>query len=201
MVRCSPTNHRLGKRMDRLRTITRRHQSKKQANDDENPYRYGNRPANTSFKASRETRRPTLTDSERIPPALIRIQRSRIEAIPATTRVGPRHRAKARPSRTHARESVRPDPTRTRSTHSVPQRTPRQGIHHRVQKPIRGPILLRQKERREAPTSAGLPETQRMDPPKCHTAPTHPRAHRESQRSQPIHQIRHSLGIQQHTNT
>jgi hypothetical protein len=40
-----------------------------------------------------------------------------------------------------------------------------------------------------------------MDPPKCHTTPTHPRAHRESQRSQPIHQIRHSLGVQQHTNT
>jgi hypothetical protein len=40
-----------------------------------------------------------------------------------------------------------------------------------------------------------------MDPPKRHTTPTHPRTHRESQRSQPIHQVRHSLGIQQHTNT
>jgi hypothetical protein len=40
-----------------------------------------------------------------------------------------------------------------------------------------------------------------MDPPERHTTPTHPRTHRESQRSQPIHQIRHSLGIQQHTNT
>jgi hypothetical protein len=40
-----------------------------------------------------------------------------------------------------------------------------------------------------------------MDPPKCHTTPTYPRTHCESQRSQPIHQVRHSLGIQQHTNT
>jgi hypothetical protein len=40
-----------------------------------------------------------------------------------------------------------------------------------------------------------------MDPPKRHTAPTHSRAHHKSQRSQSIYQVRHSLGIQQHTNT
>jgi hypothetical protein len=115
--------------------------------------------------------------------------------------MGSRHRTEARPPRTHAREGVRPDPTRTRGTGNVPPRTPRQGIHHRVQKPIRGPILLRQKERRKAATRTGLPKAQRMDPPKRHTTPAHPRTHRESQRSQPIHQVRHSLGIQQHTNT
>jgi hypothetical protein len=146
--------------MDRLRTITRRHQSQNQTNDDKDPYRHSNRPTNTSFKASRETRDPIHTNSKGVPPALVRIQRSRIEAIPTTTRMGPRHRTKARPPRTHARKSVRPDPTRTRSTRNVPPRTPRQGIHHRVKKPVCGPILLRQKERREAPTSAGLPKAQ-----------------------------------------
>jgi hypothetical protein len=125
MVRRSPTSHRLGKRMDRLRTTTRRHQSQSQANDDKDPYRHSNRPANTSLKTSREARDPTLANSEGIPPTLIRVQRSRIEAIPATANMGPRHRTKARSSRTHARESVRPDPTRTRSTRNVPQGTPR----------------------------------------------------------------------------
>jgi hypothetical protein len=188
MVRRSPTSHRLGKRMDRLRTTTCRHQSQDQANN-EDPHRQSNRPTNTSLKASRETRDPTLTNSGRVPPTLVRVQRSRVKAIPATTRMGSRHRTKTRPPRTHAREGIRPDPTRTGGTRNIPPRTPRQGIHHRVQKPIRGPILLRQKERRETPTSTGLPKAQRMDPPKRHTTPTHPRAHRESQRSQPIHQI------------
>jgi hypothetical protein len=159
MVRRSPTSHRLGKRMDRLRTATRRHQSQDQANDDKNPHSHGNRPTNTSFEASRETRGPDLTDPERVPPTLIRVQRSRIKAIPATTRMGSRNRAKTRPPRTHAREGIRPDPTRTRGTRNVPPRTPRQGIHHQVQEPIRGPILLCQKEGRETPTRTGLPKT------------------------------------------
>jgi hypothetical protein len=200
MVRCSPTNHRLGKRMDRLRTTTRSHQSQNQAND-KNPHRHSVRPTNTSFKTSRETRDPTPANPKGIPPTLIRVQRSRIEAIPTTTRVGPRHRAKTRPPRKYARKSVCLDPARTRSTHNIPPGTPRQGIHHRIQKPIRSPILLRQKEGREALTSTGLPKAQRMDPPKRHATPTHPRAHRESPRSQPIHQVRHPLGIQQHMNT
>jgi hypothetical protein len=74
MVRRSPTSHRLGKRMDRLRTTTRRHQSQNQANNDKNPYRHSNRPANTSLKASRETRGPTLTNPEGVPPTLICVQ-------------------------------------------------------------------------------------------------------------------------------
>jgi hypothetical protein len=189
MVRRSPTSHRLGKRMDRLQTTTRSHQSQNQANNGKDPHCHSIRPTNTSFKASQETHDPTPTNPKGIPPTLIRVQRSRIEAIPAATRVGPRHRVKTRPPRKHARKSVRLDPARTRSTHNIPPRTPRQGIHHRVQKPICGPILLRQKERREAPTSTGLSKAQQMDPPKCHTTPTHPRAHHESPRSQPIHQI------------
>jgi hypothetical protein len=40
-----------------------------------------------------------------------------------------------------------------------------------------------------------------MDPLKRHTTPTHPRAHCEGPRSQPVYQVRHSLGIQQHMNT
>jgi hypothetical protein len=40
-----------------------------------------------------------------------------------------------------------------------------------------------------------------MDPPKCHPTPTHPRTHRKSPRSQLVYQVRHLLGIQQHTNT
>jgi hypothetical protein len=160
MVRRSPTGHRLGKRMDRLRTTTRRHQSQNQADDDKDPYRYGDRSTNTSLKASRKTRSPTLTNSKGVPPTLICVQRSRIKAIPTTTRMGSRHRTKTRPPRTYAREGVRPDPTGTRGTGNVPPRTPRQGIHHRVQKPIRGSILLRQKERRKASTSTGLPKAQ-----------------------------------------
>jgi hypothetical protein len=124
MVRRSPTSHRLGKRVDRLRTTTRRHQSQNQANG-KDPHRHSNGPTNTSLKASRETRDPNLTNPERVPPTLIRIQRSRIKAIPATANMGPRHRTKTRPPRTHAREGVRPDPTGTRSTRNVPQRTPR----------------------------------------------------------------------------
>jgi hypothetical protein len=160
MVRRSPTGHRLGKRMDRLRTTTRRHQSQNQTDDGKDPYRHGDRPTNTSLEASRETRDPTLTNPKGIPPPLICVQRSRIEAIPTTTRMGPRHRTETRPPRTHARKGVRPNPTGTRSTSNVPPGTPRQRIHHRVQKSIRGPILLRQKERREAPTSTGLPKAQ-----------------------------------------
>jgi hypothetical protein len=143
MVRRSPTSHRLGKRMDRLRATTRRHQSQNQANDGKNPYRHSNRPADTSLKTSRETRGPTLTDPQGIPPTLIRVQRGRIKAIPTTTSMGPRHRIEARSPRTHARKGVRPNPARTRSTRNIPQGAPRQRIHHRVQKPIRGPILLR----------------------------------------------------------
>jgi hypothetical protein len=158
MVRRSPTGHRLGKRMDHLRTTTCRHQSQNQASDDKDPYRHSDRPTNTSFKASRETRGPTLTNPERILPTLICVQRSRIKAIPPTTRMGSRHRTKTRPPRTHAREGIRPDPTGTRSTRNVPPRTPGQRVYHRVQEPIRGPILLRQKERRETPTSTGLPK-------------------------------------------
>jgi hypothetical protein len=160
MVRRSPTGHRLGKRMDRLRTTTRRHQSQNQADDDKDPHRYGDRSTNTSFKASRKTRSSTLTNPKGVPPTLVCVQRSRIKAIPTTTRMGSRHRTKTRPPRTHAREGVRPDPTRTRGSGNVPPRTPRQGIHHRVQKPIRGSILLRQKERRKASTSTGLPKAQ-----------------------------------------
>jgi hypothetical protein len=74
MVRRSPTSHRLGKRMDRLRTTTRRHQSQNQANDGKNPYRYSNGSANTSLKISRETRGPTFTNPEGVPPTLIRVQ-------------------------------------------------------------------------------------------------------------------------------
>jgi hypothetical protein len=40
-----------------------------------------------------------------------------------------------------------------------------------------------------------------MDTPKCHAAPTHSRTHHKGLRSQPVHQIRHLLGIQQHTDT
>jgi hypothetical protein len=120
--------------------------------------------------------------------------------IPTTTRMGPRHRTKTRPPREHARESVRPNPTRTGSTRNIPPRTPRQGIHYRVQKPVCSPILLHQKEGQKAPTSAGLPEAQQMDLPKCHTTPTHSQTHRKSPRSQPVHQVQHLLGIQQHTN-
>jgi hypothetical protein len=160
MVRRSPTGHRLGKRMDRLRTTTRRHQGQNQADDDKDPHRYGGRPTNTSLKASRKARSPTLTNSKGVPPTLICVQRSRIKAIPTTTRMGSRHRTETRPPRTYAREGVRPNPTRTRSTGNVPPRTPRQGIHYRVQKPIRGSIFLRQKERRETSTSTGLPKAQ-----------------------------------------
>jgi hypothetical protein len=116
-------------------------------------------------------------------------------------RMGPCHRTKTRPPREHAREGVRPNPTRTGSTRNTPPRAPRQGIHYRIQKPVCSPILLRQKEGRETPTSTGLPEAQQMDPPKRHATPTHSRTHRKSPRSQPVHQIRHPLGIQQHTDT
>jgi hypothetical protein len=75
MVRRSPTGHRLGKRMDRLRTTTRRYQSQNQADNGKNPYRHSDRPTNTSLKTSRETRSPTLTSSKRVPPTLIRVQR------------------------------------------------------------------------------------------------------------------------------
>jgi hypothetical protein len=40
MVRRSPTNHRLGKRMDHLRTTTRSYQSQDQMNDGKDPYRH-----------------------------------------------------------------------------------------------------------------------------------------------------------------
>jgi hypothetical protein len=76
MVRRSPTGHRLGKRMDRLRTTTRRHQSQNQADDNKDPYRYSDRPTNTSLEDSRKTRSPTLTNSKGVPPTLICVQRS-----------------------------------------------------------------------------------------------------------------------------
>jgi hypothetical protein len=76
MVRRSPTSHRLGKRMDRLRTTTRRHQSQNQADDGKDPYRHSDRPTNTSLKASRETRSSTLTNPNRVPSTLIRVQRN-----------------------------------------------------------------------------------------------------------------------------
>ena len=201
MVRRGPTSHRLGKRMDRLRATTSGYQSQDQTKDGKDPHRHSIRPTNASFKTGRETRDPNSTNPKRILPTLPRIQRDRIETIPTTTRMGPRHRAKTRTPRKHAREGIRPNSARTRSARNIPPRAPRQGIHHRVQKSICSPILLRQKERRKAPTGTGLLKTQRMDPPKRHTTPTHPRTHCKSPRGQPIHQIRHSLGIQQHTDT
>jgi hypothetical protein len=186
--------------MDRLRTTTRSYQSQNQTDNGKDPYRHSVRPTNASFEAGRETHDPTPTNPNRILLTLLRVQRSGIKTIPTATRVGPRHRTKTRPPRKHARKGVCPNSARIGSTRNIPPRAPRQRIHHRVQEPIRSAILLHQKERRETPTGARLPKAQRMDPSKRHTTPTHPRTHCKSPRSQPVYQVRHSLGIQQYTN-
>jgi hypothetical protein len=195
MVRRSPTSHRLGKRMDCLQTTTHSHQSQDQTNNGKNPHRHSVRPTNTSIEAGRETRDPIPTNPKGILSTLLRIQQSRIKAIPTTMRVGPRHRMETGPPRKHAREGICPNSTGTGSTRNIPPRTPRQGIHHQIQESIRSPILLCQKERREAPTGARLLKAQQMDPTKRHTTPTHPQTHCKSPRSQPIHQVRYPLGV------
>jgi hypothetical protein len=77
--------------MDRLRTTTCSYQSQNQTNDGKDPYCHSVRLTNASFEAGREARDPIPANPKGIPPTLIRVQRNRIETIPATTRVGPRH--------------------------------------------------------------------------------------------------------------
>jgi hypothetical protein len=77
--------------MDRLQTTTHSYQSQNQTNDGKDPYRHSVRPTNAGLEAGRETRDPIPANPKGILPTLIRVQRSRIKAIPATTRVGPCH--------------------------------------------------------------------------------------------------------------
>ena len=94
--------------------------------------------------------------------------------------MGPCYRTKkGRPQHT-PREDILPHPVRTESTAGVHQGTPAERVHPPLEKSIRRPILLHQKERRETPPRPGLPSDKRMDHKKSLSTTPHPGAHQPS---------------------
>ncbi len=78
--------------------------------------------------------------------------------------------------------------------------TPPQRIHPRVKVSLCGPLLLHQEEGRKAPTSPRLLKIKRTNHPRQLPAPPDQNDPGTTPRSIALHQVRHTLGIQQHQN-
>ena len=109
--------------------------------------------------------------------------------------MGPRNRTEKGRTQYPSRENILTHPVRTKSPPGVHQGTPAEGIHPSLEKPIRRPLLLHQKERRETPPCPGLPSNKRVDNKKPIPATPHPRTHQPSQGRHPILQVRRPMGI------
>ena len=69
-----------------------------------------------------------------------------------------------------------------------------------IMEPIRSQLLLRQKEGWQALTGARLPSAQQMDEEESKRIPSYSLRRRQTCGLHPFYQIRHQMGLQQHTN-
>ena len=100
--------------------------------------------------------------------------------IPQTKDLGPCHRVEEGHPCHAPRKDLRPHSRREESTASLRRETPQKGIHRTIEEPIRRPLLLHQKERRQAETSPRLSTAKRTHHTKPIPPTTHPRTHQPS---------------------
>src|SRR6266566_7381068 len=103
--------------------------------------------------------------------------------------MGPRHRAPTKRTLDPPRKAPSPNAKGTRGNAQIRGRTPKKGDHPRIMEPLRRKLLFRQKERREAKASPGLPTYQQMDQEEPQRIPTDSPNHRPAQQKHSIHKI------------
>src|SRR5579863_4157690 len=114
--------------------------------------------------------------------------------------MGPRHRTKAWGTQCFTRQTDPPIPAGTRRTAQIRQRTPTKEDDSTVEKPLYSILFLHQEEGRKITTGTGLSTRQQVDHPKPLPTATNSPASRQTPWMLTLHQIRHPLGLQQHTN-
>jgi hypothetical protein len=117
--------------------------------------------------------------------------------IPQETLLGPRNQLKTQCPKLLARKSILFDANRTRSIKRISGKTTGKRIYLTVQKPIRRPLLLHQKEKQRTTTCPGLPKDKRMDSKEPIPPSPHPRTDQSSKRSKSLFKIRRTMGVQQ----
>ena len=82
----------------------------------------------------------------------------------------------------------------------VARRGTEKGVYHQIKVPLRITLLLYQKEGREVTPCSGLPKTERTNNPRHLPITPNPGFNTTNRRRLGIHQIRRTMGVQQHTN-
>src|SRR5712671_1407279 len=110
--------------------------------------------------------------------------------------MGPRDRTQARSPIHPTRKDLRVIATGVTRISQVRQRTSRKRIHPTLEKPLRRPILLYQKERREVTPGTRLPTPERMDDTQPLPTSPHSPINQPRQDEETLHQVRRPMGIQ-----
>ncbi len=136
------------------------------------------------------------TNPRGVPVTLQGIRRERSGQVPPQKRGGPRHQPKRRRPSSLRLQNLPAITQPGHRTNQFPGRTPPQGIHPRIEIPIRGPLLFYQKERRKTPTRPRLPKTKRTNDPRQLPAPPDQNDPGTAPRPIPFYQIQHTMGVQ-----
>jgi hypothetical protein len=126
------------------------------------------------------------------------VQRRKSPTLPRTKNLGSHDRTQERRPSDTTRKNLCPHPRRKEGPQKVHQRTPQEGVHSTLKKPLHHPLLLHQKERWQTSTRPRLPMPQQTHHMQLLPTTTYPRAHSLSPRRCLVLKIRRTMGIQQH---
>ena len=126
------------------------------------------------------------------------IQRRTIPTPAKTHDMGPCHRIVSRRAPNATRKTTPTNPTRNRRGPQVRRRPSKTRNHQRVLESLCSQLLLRQEERWQTATRTRLSTPQQMDEKEQKRLSPHSPNHRQTERVYAIHQIRRTMGIQQH---
>src|SRR5712672_997388 len=127
-------------------------------------------------------------------PSLLRRSRT---TFPRTAHLGSRYRPKTGSSQCTPGKNLFTHGPRTGRTEKIRHRTHPKGLHPSIQEPLCRPLLFHQKERWETPTRSGLPTVEPVDSSEYVSPPVNPSTHQQSSCPSSVHQIRHTMGVQQ----
>src|SRR6266702_1564736 len=125
------------------------------------------------------------------------IQRRTIPPIPAKTTMGSCNRPASGSPKYNRLQNLPHHAVRKRGIKRIRQRAASQRIHLTIKVTLFLSVLLHQKERRKATTSSRLPKAELLNSQEPVPLATYPRTDRPNTTCPEIHQIGHTMGIQQ----
>ena len=113
--------------------------------------------------------------------------------------MGPRYRATPRGTRYAPRTTPSTNPSGDRGSTKIRRRTPQTQYYPTILEPLCSKLLLREKEGWQVTSCSRLQTTKQMDEKEQECITINPICRRPTGRMYTLHQIRYTLGIQQHS--